>query len=227
MSRIKELCNVDNLSNQDKDFLWYMKKCFAFEPQVIYDIGSCTLDWYRECKLVWPQSRIIAFDANKDLQEVYAAAKLEHQISLLSNVDGKNVKYYFNNVIPSNNSYYKNMNNDLFPCNRYVEYDSVALDTLMKNKKIPYPDLIKINVQGSELDVLQGSRRVLKNAKCIIIQTQDSCVNLDAPTTKQVLEYLEKNNWSYIMKNFSRNENYSNHCLLNGNDMTVLSNFNI
>lgn len=227
MSRIQELFNIDNLSNEDKDFLWYMKKCFAFEPQVMYDIGSCTLDWSRECKLVWPQSRIIAFDANKDLQEFYTSSKIEHQISLLSNIDGKNVKYYYNNVIPSKNSYYKNCHDEMFPFDRYMSYDTVTLDSLVKEKKLPYPDLIKINVQGSEFDVLQGGRRVLNNAKCIIIQTQDSSLNVNAPPTENVLEYLEKNDWTYIMKKFSCVDNYVNHCLLNGNDMTILSNFNI
>ena len=81
--------------------------------------------------------------------------------------------------------------------------DTVTLDSLVKEKKIPYPDFIKINVQGSELDVLQGGKRVLNNAKCLIVQTQDSSLNMNAPTTETVLDYLEKNEWTYIMKKFS------------------------
>jgi len=49
-----------------EDHIKYLKslKANGFEPRVIYDIGSCILHWSKEARKIWPDAKIIAFDAN-------------------------------------------------------------------------------------------------------------------------------------------------------------------
>ncbi|MFN5030955.1 MAG: FkbM family methyltransferase [Flavobacteriia bacterium] len=45
-----------------------------------------------------------------------------------------------------------------------------VLDSFVKQEKLISPDLIKIDVQGYELEVLKGSKEVLKNTKYLLIE---------------------------------------------------------
>ena len=53
-------------------------------------------------------------------------------------------------------------------------------------------DLIKIDTQGSELDILEGAQNTIKNTKGIILEVSLINYNENAPLIKDVLEYMEK-----------------------------------
>ena len=53
------------------------------------------------------------------------------------------------------------------------------------------PDLIKIDVQGSELDILKGATKVLKQCDNIILEMQYVDYNKGAPKAQEVIEYLK------------------------------------
>jgi hypothetical protein len=55
---------------------------------------------------------------------------------------------------------------------------------------IPLPDLIKIDVQGAELDVLMGATKTLESCKDLLIDLQDIEYNIGGPLKNQVILYL-------------------------------------
>lgn len=44
------------------------------------------------------------------------------------------------------------------------------LDDVYARDNLEYPDLIKMDVQGYELNVLRGARNVLSRARCLVIE---------------------------------------------------------
>ena len=116
-----------NLSNQQlipTDHVNYLIKLKndGFEPKVIYDIGSCVLHWTKIAKKLWPNAKIILFDAFQPAEFLYSG--YDYHIGVLSNVDNNIVKFYQNDYHPGGNSYYREIgcrNGFFFPENKYIE----------------------------------------------------------------------------------------------------------
>ncbi len=77
---------------------------------------------------------------------------------------------------------------------------TVSLDFLFENRIIPLPDSIKIDVEGSELFVLKGGKKLIEQAKPIIfLSTHGFEIH------KECIEMLQ--NWGYTVS--SMESNYS------------------
>lgn len=75
------------------------------------------------------------------------------------------------------------------------------LDEIMINANLISPILIKIDVQGYELEVLKGSTCLLKKVKYIIIEISKKEIYLGQPIANEVIEYLHKLNFTITKEN--------------------------
>ena len=69
---------------------------------------------------------------------------------------------------------------DYYKLSRRKNRKTSKLDTIIKERNYPLPDLIKIDTQGSELDILNGSSEALKNIKYLIVELQHIQYNKNA-----------------------------------------------
>ena len=203
----------DLLPENHIKFLEKMKNEFYFEPKVCYDIGSCVLHWTRHAERIWKNTKVILFDAYDPVEVFYKNHR--YHIGVLANEDKKNVKYYQNDFLFGGNSIYKENNDKVFPASNYTVKTTKTLDTIVKEKNFPLPDLIKIDVQGSELDILKGATNVLSHATYLIVELQSVPYNRDAPLANVTIDYLEKNDWKLIAPKFSDNGPDADYCFIN------------
>jgi len=182
-----------------KDHIKYLEsmKLDGTRPRVIYDIGACVLHWTNEAKKFWPNAHYVAFDAMQESETFFKQAGVPYNIGVLSDTDNKEVKYWVSPNHPGGNSYYKE-NSEINPgADTYFTDDNArvlhaqTLDTVVKQKGFPLPDLIKIDVQGAELDVLKGAKETLQHCKDLIIELQHVEYNKGAPLKEDVVAYLE------------------------------------
>lgn len=68
----------------------------------------------------------------------------------------------------------------------------VALDHLCKERNLRGPYLIKVDVQGAEIDVLDGAKEILQRTELIILEVSLFQFHLDAPQLYDVLSYMKK-----------------------------------
>lgn len=199
------LRNLSNLDLLPVEHVNYLKKLSTdgLVPNVIYDIGASTLHWYNHASAVWPDSIIYAFDAHKECEFLYKERQIRYCIGVLSNEDGKEVHFYQNAMHPAGNSYYKE-NSKINPVADTMYTDTirrtVELDSVVDYLNIPLPDLIKIDVQGAELDVLKGASEVIVTCKDLIIEMQHVEYNIGAPMENEVIAYLESLGFTMIAK---------------------------
>lgn len=172
----------------------------GFEPKVVYDIGACVLHWTRNAKRVFPDAKYVLFDAWEPAEELYA--DYDYHIGVLSDRE-RDVTFYQNDDIPYGNSYYREIGTRVFPESTGRVKHAKPLDEIVKERGFPFPDLIKIDVQGAERDVLEGGMETLKKAKYLIIEMQHTEYNEGAPQYEETGQWLESLGWKCIAWRFA------------------------
>lgn len=204
--------SIINVYNQDlipKSHVTYLQSIKNIQPKIIYDIGSCVLHWYKKAHTIWPNAQFYCFDGLKEVEFLYKNINFVNCV--LSDTNNKVVDFYFSLIHPGGCSYYQE-NSDInkkaaifFSENNKRELKTITLDTLVSNNKYLLPDLIKIDVQGAELDILKGGTLCVNNAKDIILELQTVDYNKGAPKAQQVIEYMTSINYVCVAEKFSQN----------------------
>lgn len=185
-SHLEKIAEQDLLPVQHAEYL----KNIDAEPEVIYDIGACVLHWTRKAKQIWPQSQYYLIDAAKSVEKFLEKSGHQWAIEVLSNEDNKEIIFYEDSENPGGNSYYLE-NTGAFGDKHITLRKTITLDTLVKEKNWPLPDMIKIDVQGAEIDVLMGAMETIKQCKDVILEAQHVDYNQGAPKVEKVIEFME------------------------------------
>ena len=192
--------NYDAILPADQKTYLKRLKENGYEPLVVYDIGAGALTWTRYAQSLWPDAKFIAFDAMDSFKTLYESLNLEYHIGVLSNNHPVNkvVNFYQNEYFYYGNSYYREVDCQCFSyydLDDYLEVTTETLDAVMKKRDFPWPDLIKINVQGAEKDVVEGARRCLSSCERLIVNLYHEEFKLGAPRVYEFLPYIRSLGW--------------------------------
>ena len=140
----------------------------SIEIKCVYDIGANRGEWssfYKSTSL--NKSNFYLFEANEAHKEILEKKKFNVYFGVLSNEE-KKLQFYNNNNSTGDSYYKENTENhkNLTP----QEVNTVTLNKLVERNSLPLPDLIKIDTQGSEIDILKGANKILENCKLIYLE---------------------------------------------------------
>lgn len=206
--RLLELSNQRLLPQAHVQYLHNMS-ANGIKPKVIYDIGACVLHWTREAVNIWPEAQYFAFEAMPESEKIFNHFGVPHHIGVLSDSDDDYVTFMQNTYHPGGNSYYKESNhseNNVFyqgAVERKVKTET--LDSVVSKRGFPQPDLIKMDVQGAELDILRGASKTLASSKDLILELQKVHYNEGAPLREEVIDYLDTIGFKLVVAAFSDN----------------------
>jgi len=155
----------------------------------VYDIGANAGYWTAEMKqTVLSGSKFYMFEGNALHYNSLANVGSPFYICILSNPGRDTVDYYVANT--TGDSYYKE-NTVHYDNASVVPMPCYTLDSIVAQDKLPIPDFIKIDTQGSELDILRGAESILDQAKLVYLECPIITYNLGAPNINDYLEYMK------------------------------------
>lgn len=196
VERLRELNNQRLLPVQSIEYMNALKNQ-GVTPKVAYDIGACVLHWTNEAKRIWKDTQYICFEAMPESEPIFVENGVQYNIGVLSNEDNKELTFFQNTNHPGGNSYYRE-NVEVNPAAAEYFNDGTArkvkamtLDTIVKTRKFPLPDFVKMDVQGAEMDVLKGAQETLKTVNHLILELQKIEYNKGAPLREEVIAYVE------------------------------------
>jgi FkbM family methyltransferase len=195
-ARLRDLGSQRLIPRDHVDYLAKLKAS-GFEPKIIFDVGACVLHWTNEAQRVWPDAEYVVFEAMDSCEFLYQERGLKYHMGLLSNESGKEVDFYQNDYHPGGNSYYIENEKVNLEAPQYFneshrkQLRTITLDAIVNLKQYPAPDLIKMDVQGAEMDILQGAQETIKTAKHILLELQVVEYNKGAPLRDTVIAYMD------------------------------------
>ena len=168
----------------------------GLEVESILDIGAHKGQFYYWAKEVWPTSVIFMIEANPmhdiDLKNITFGMEDDYLIEALGDEE-RDVTFYTRSDKPhtEGNSYYKEANYWDIP--QLVQESTVRLrklDDLFESDSVF--DLIKIDTQGSELDIIKGGKNLILRSKAVILEVAYIEYNLGAPKSDEVVKYMDE-----------------------------------
>jgi FkbM family methyltransferase len=161
-----------------------------FEPKSILDIGANVGQFYNEIKNIFPNSYYYLIEGSESCEVVLETLNVDYSICLLSDSE-KEVDFYIRKNEPrcTGNSIYRE-NTSFYDDDQILieKKQTKTLSNLLNNRKF---DLIKIDVQGSEIDIINGGLDIIKEAKGILMEVSLMEYNQNAPTKEFVYEYMD------------------------------------
>ena len=147
------------------------------QAKIIYDIGANVGTWSLLAKAVFPHSVIHAFEPLnnhvikfRELTSNVSDVSL-HQIALGS--QNKMAKMQITNFSDSSSlllpTTEANQEYGIIKSSE-IEVNIITLDEYILINNLPFPDLIKLDVQGYELEVFKGAQKCLNQAKYILCE---------------------------------------------------------
>lgn len=165
-----------------------------FSPRLILDIGAYQGSWAKHIHKIFPKAQVFLIEANQDHQ-----SRLEKltwvsgfEITLLGEKTKSSVNYYANkNTCSAGNSIFKEQTH-FFDDSQIRQLPMVTLDSIVKKHHLTNIDFLKIDAQGSELNILKGANKAIAQTEFILLETQNLTYNQNAPHINQVFPFMEK-----------------------------------
>jgi FkbM family methyltransferase len=168
-----------------------------FTPKRFLDIGANIGNYSKMIKEIWSEVDVFMVEANPHNEQFLKNTGYDYIISLLS--DKISVYDFYLNKTDINSTgcsiyredtlYFSDENLDV------IKLTSNTLDNLFEDQQF---DLIKIDTQGSEIDILKGGLNLISKSQYIIIEASLINYNIDAPLINDVLNFMISNNYMMI-----------------------------
>jgi FkbM family methyltransferase len=172
------------MDNHRKRLQYYKDQGSIFNK--VLDIGAYEGEFYLMFKEFFPKADILMIEANEE-KESRLKSIGPYKIALLGSEDNKEVDYYkCKDGVPTGNGIYRENTQFKFESEKKK---SITLPTLLGSDN-GY-DLIKMDVQGSELDIIKGALPIIKKTDSLLLELQTLEYNKGAPMASDVISYLQ------------------------------------
>ena len=159
---------------------------------IVYDVGACNGSWTRNVNTnVLPNSKFYLFEANQHYLSDLIITGHSFFINILS--DGREFVDFYPGC-NTGDSYYKETTT-WYDAQKSVRMPCTTLDKLIEEKNLPIPNLLKIDTQGSELDILSASKKLLGKTELILCEMPIIEYNSGAPNISEYLNFFRDHDY--------------------------------
>jgi FkbM family methyltransferase len=167
----------------------------------VYDVGANQGDWTLLASTILPHASINAFEPLQQYQAIFESKHTGNPKITLHKVGvGSENKEAVMNVASHSSSFLEIGENitKVFPSQVKTGEETVQmirLDDYVSKNSLPQPDLIKLDVEGFELEVLKGALDLLKNTKYLILEVSFIERHIGQPLFHDLVTYLAEHNF--------------------------------
>jgi FkbM family methyltransferase len=158
----------------------------------VFDIGACQGQWsFTIKKNALPKSKFFLFEANPAYADALIKTGFPHSCGVALSNSGRATVEFFNGT-NTGDSYYKETTK-YYDNQSTIELPCTTLDQIVA-AGVPIPNFIKIDTQGSELDILSGAS-FLDRVDMIYTECPIICYNKGAPNIQDYIDFFKNRNF--------------------------------
>jgi FkbM family methyltransferase len=164
-------------------------KANGLEIKTVYDIGACVGRWTAQMKQgVLMDANFYMFEGNPAYKDILASYGHFLHVGILSNPGRDEVEFYAgtdtgDSYYKESTKHYENKEPTKLPCR--------TLDSLIQEHNLPTPDFLKIDTQGSELDILAGAESIIDKVDIVYLECPIINYNIGAPSIGEYIAYMK------------------------------------
>ena len=179
------------MDNHRKRLEYYRKVNINFNK--VLDIGAYEGEWTKTFKYYYPTADVLMIEANTEKESILKEIG-NYKIAVLGKTDDEEVNYYkcLNGVPTGNGIYPENTDYKFEPEKR----KAITLSTLLGSDD--GFDLIKMDVQGAERDIIQGSLPIMANTKFLLLELQTVQYTKGTPRFSEMVTYLHDLGFEFV-----------------------------
>jgi len=173
-----------------KSYLIELSK--SYTPNTLLDIGAHHGNFSMFCKGLWKNIDSLMLEGNENCEEVLENLPFSHCIVLLSDTN-KEVTLHLNpkNPMCTGTSYLKEKTRH-YKDSIQVKKNTFTLEEVINEVDNKVFDIIKIDTQGSELDIIKGGLEIVKKASYVILEAATLQYNEGSPLFNEVIDYMKQ-----------------------------------
>lgn len=179
---------------QIPDIRWSLENLLrmGFRPRTVVDIGAYKGEWTLLARNIFRDASFLMLEAQTgqatDLETAKRACpeKIDYRITLLGPENRESVTFY-EYPAPTDSSALSHLRSNY---TRKIDRRMQTLDTVLAETGTLKPDLIKIDVQGYELEVLKGASDCLKSVQAILLEVSLVTLYQQNPLLYDVVNFM-------------------------------------
>jgi FkbM family methyltransferase len=166
----------------------------GFKPVTVFDVGAYRGDFARLCLEIWPETRVVAFEALESridqLRELAASGmKIQVVAGLLGATASDAVP--FHEMETASSVLEEHSHQPAVVTMRPMR----TMGQIVKDRHLGIPDLLKLDVQGYELEVLKGAEDLLHHVSVIVAEVNFLDIHRRVPLVADVVSWLHDRDW--------------------------------
>ncbi len=176
-------------------FLLYYLRDRGFECSHILDVGAHSADWARTAKKIFPDAVIYLVEPLTEMEEHLKKFTSDYPSSryFLYGAGSKEETLYMTvskalegaNFLQEENIYLKNSKVQR-------EIKIITIDSLIQKKEIEIPQLVKMDIQGFELEALKGAELLFGKTEVFILEASFFEFIKGTPLISDVITFMAK-----------------------------------
>ncbi len=183
----KSFTNKEKLKLGKNDTFLSLQRLFDYNynPSYVIDVGAYVGEWTLKTCKIFPLATFIAVEALPDkkfvLEKTFKNIPVKIYNNLVGDSNKKNVPFYAmetgSSVLEEQTDFERTL----------VNLDMITLNEIARNEKIQGNILLKLDVQGFELEVLKGATEILDKIEVVCMEMSFLNYIKDAPLADEVI----------------------------------------
>jgi FkbM family methyltransferase len=156
----------------------------------VIDVGAARGEWTRECMEIFPQAKYFLVDPlPENAEHLKAMEREKSNVSFWPGALGAQAGTLQMHVHGDQSSF---LASEFGKEGTLKPVEVRTLDSILEEKRIAPPQIIKADVQGYELQVLEGAKRCLETTELLLVEVSFRKVYEQCPLAEDVIVYAKE-----------------------------------